>query len=216
MKKLSVICIIVVLALAAMGFGFAKWSDTMTVGLSAATGTLSWGFVSGSFMQKDAGPDWTCDDGLNNVRPVPEGKNVGATEGVFSDSDGDGVLDTLTVTVRNAYPCYYNEASAKVQNYGTIPVKIQKAVVTWMGSQQPLDDGIVYAFHKNGAITVYDGTTDTEVIEFCWMNNTGTQQHPGQRHEESFDFHVLQPAEQGTTYTFAITLEAVQWNESPI
>lgn len=219
MKRLSIICLIMVLALAVMGFGFAKWSDTVVVSVAAETGEVDWGFVSGSFMQKDEGPDWTCDTGLENVRKAPEGKDVGSTTYVFSDADSDGTLDTLTVTVTNAYPCYYNEVSAKVQNYGTIPVIVQYAVLDWMGTKVTLADGQVYMFLSNGQVVEYDGSGTypaNAVIEFCWMNNAGNQQHPGQKLEESFDFHVLQPAAQSTAYTFSISLEAIQWNESPI
>lgn len=215
MKRWTIISMITVLALALMGFGFAKWSDNVTIIASASTGELSWGWVSGSFMQQDTGPDVTCDDGLDEVRPAPEGKNVGSTTGDFTDTNGDGVLDLLTVTVDNAYPCYYNEISAKVENSGTIPVIIGHAILkTWSGGSYILLDGYTYAMHKDGTVTQYDGSTpDTEVIEINWMNNYDVQQHPGTKLEESFEFHVLQPAEQNHTYTFSVSLEAVQWNE---
>lgn len=215
MKKLTVIYMIAVLALALMGFGFAKWSDSVTISAAAQTGELSWGWVSGSFMQQDNGSDVTCDDGLLNVRPTPEGKNVGNTTGVFTDENGDGTLDLLTVTVNNAYPSYYNELSAKVQNFGTIPVIIGHVIFTsWNGQQYTIYDGVTYAFHADGTITEYDGSTpDTEVLEFCWLNNYDVQQHPGTKLEESFEFHVLQPAQQNHTYTFSVSIEAVQWNE---
>ncbi len=221
MKRLTVFSLIAVLALALMGFGFAKWSDTVTVSVAAESGELSWGFVSGSFMQQDNGSDVNCDPGLVNVGDGevffnPEGKDVGSTTADFSDTNEDGVLDKLTVNVDNAYPGYYNEISAKVLNYGTIPVIIGVAQIQWMGNTQDIIDGVTYVFCKNGAIVEYNlGDTMPEdgVIEFCWMDNEGAQQHPGQRFEESFEFHVLQPADQNTNYTFSISLEAVQWNE---
>ncbi len=222
MKRTAVVCVIALLALAIMGFGFAKWSDNVSISAAAQSGKLSWGFVPGSDMGKDAGPDWTCDTCLENVRPSPEGKDVGSTTTGLSDTNGDGVLDLFTVDVKNAYPCYYNELSAKVQNFGTIPVIIQIAKLTWMGHTLNLEDGTVYWLGKDGQVIEQPEDPpdlhvgDNWVMEFCWMNNAGHQQHPGQKFEESFEFHVLQPAEQSTTYTFSIGVEAIQWNESTI
>lgn len=222
MKKLSIICLIAVLSLAVMGFGYAMWKDDVAINVTAQTGGFSMAFVNNSFMQKDVGSDWTCDDLMLNLRQAPEGKNVGWTTGSFSSSSNDGVLDTMTVTVNNAYPCYYNEISAQVEVLGSIPVKIQYAKLNWMGNEVTLEDGVKYFFFKNGSVIKYNQTLHTSlplanaVMEFCWMNNAGVQAHPPRTLEESFHFHVIQPADQNTTYTFSIKVEGIQWNESPI
>lgn len=224
MNKKIVICLIAVLALSLMGFGFAKWSDSVSITAAAQSGKVDWGFTSYSTMQKDQGPDWTCDPGMDadTVRPAPEEKDVGKTTLTLRSDDGDGRLDTLDVEVKNAYPCYYNEISAKVKNYGTIPVIVQKPVLTWIGTEGMLEQGKVYYLciggNGEGRIELAAGSPPGDaVIEIRWMDNAGFQHHPGDiALEESFELHVLQPAEQNHNYKFSITVEAVQWNESPI
>ncbi len=220
MKRLSLFSLIAVLTLALMGFGFAKWSDTVTISVAAESGEVSWGFVSGSAFHQDNGSDVNADPGLINVGSGviffnPEGKDVGSTTADLSDTNEDGVLDKLTITVHNAYPGYYNEISAKVQNFGTIPVIIGKAQLEWMGNTHEILTGVNYILCENGAVVAYgSGTVPADgVIELCWMDNDGKQQHPGEKLEESFELLVLQPAEQNAEYTFSISLEAVQWNE---
>lgn len=211
MKKLAALFLIVVMALAVMGFSFAKWSDNVTVTANAKTRYFKFGFVPRSFLQMDVGPDWTGDDILSNPRLVPEGKNVGSTTANFYDSNCDSYLDTLTVTVNNAYPGYYNEISAKVQNYGTIPVVGGWAKIkSWTGATKILEDKVVYAFHKDGSITEYDGLPDTEVFQFCWLNNTYISLNSGKKMKASFLIYILQPADQLETYTFEISFEAAQ------
>ncbi|MEW6183954.1 MAG: hypothetical protein AB1500_12415 [Bacillota bacterium] len=225
MKKTTIICIIAVLAMAAMGFGYAKWSDTVTATVVAQSGELAWGWVAGSFMDHEyaGGADATCDLGLKNPRMCPEGKNVGSTTGTFSDTNGDSVLDLLTVTVENGYPCYFNEISGRVENFGTIPAIIQKAKLYWMNNEFVIDSYKVYWLGKDGTIVLYTSDLDVQnvvggnwVLEFRFGDNVGAQLHTGDQAEESFEFHVLQAAEQNTTYTFGLSVEAVQWNESPI
>lgn len=220
-RVFPVVCFLVIFALALMGWDFAKWSDSVAVNAAAQSGTLKWGFEANSWMSKDNGPDWTCDmnGGMRNIRPAPEGKDVGSTRAELSDTNGDGVLDTMNVVVNNAYPCYYNEISATVFNYGTIPVIIQHPVLHWMGNSQTIEDGVVYFLCEDGSILKYSGQDPEQVqavIEFKWMNNDARQQHPGVEFEESGKFHVLQPAGQGKSYAFSLTIQAVQWNESQI
>ncbi len=198
MTKIGVLILALVLALTALGVGFAMWSETLTITGNVNTGELDKEFVVGSFMQKDTGLDWTCDTGLVNVRQLD--KDVGSCAGEFSDSDGDGDLDTLTVTISNAYPCYYTEISIKEHNNGTIPLIITGAVLTYGGKDYPLPDGKVV-------------TTDDGVFEIRWLNNTGHQLDPCDVLEESWEIHILQPAQENTTYTFIIKVGAVQWNE---
>ncbi|MGB9792260.1 MAG: hypothetical protein ACPLTR_06770 [Thermacetogeniaceae bacterium] len=212
------VCVLVICALALMGWGFAKWSDSVAVHATAQSGALKWGFEPNSLMIKDSGCDWTCDmnGGMRNIRPVPERKDVGSTSGELSDTNGDGFLDTLTIVVNNAYPSYYNEISATVFNYGTIPVIIQHPMLHWMGNSETIEDGVVYLLCEDGSILKYAGQNPEEVkavIEFKWMNNDSRQQHPGVEFEESGKFHVLQPAGQNKGYAFSLTIQAVQWNE---
>ncbi len=218
MKKPVLLCVICLVALDAIGFGFAKWSDSVAVEAVAQSGEMKWGFVD--VWQLDDGVDWHSEmaGGMLELYQDPEGKDVASTQLELQDTNGDGVYDTLVVTVNNAYPCYYNEVSATVENLGTIPLVIQRPVIWWGSSRQEIEDGIVYYLCSDGSIVRDPGSApENAVIEVQYQDNIGAQQHPGPENQlqEGFDFHVLQPAAENSTYRFAFTVEGVQWNESP-
>lgn len=227
-KRVLIWCVVAVLALTAAGFGFAKWSDTVVINARAQSGELKWGIVDNSVFQMDTGPDYHSEmsGGMLDIYPDPEGKNVGVTEYDLRDLDGDGAKDALDVKVTNAYPCYCNEINFDVRNFGTIPLIIQHPQLTWKENTATLDSGIVYYLFNDGNIwseleldgvgLTEDGAPDGAVMELCFQDNISAQQHPGQTLSESLQFHVLQPAEQSTTYAFRLSIEGVQWNESPI
>jgi len=243
LKKQVLICLVAVFTLAVMGVGFAMWADNVGFSATAETGSLQFEFVSGTnFSQDGTGtPDWTCDPWLQNVSLAPEGKDVGATTSVITQSIPNGPLDTLSVSVSNAYPCYYNDISWYVQNSGTIPVIIQKAKLLWgqdsLGNplKFDIDATKTYVLCRDSAnsysIIEIDMTNppadpdqfyanNNALIEFRWGDNVGLQLHPGEEIEQSFKFHVIQPAEQSLTgpdaYIFGLEIQGIQWNESPI
>jgi len=214
-----------------MGLGFAMWSDTVTVSASAQAGDLKFHYVGGSADSKDIAGDWTCDYGLGNVEVTPEGKNVGSTDITMEDTNSDGFKDKINVNVDNAYPCYYNDISWWVESTGSIPVIIQGAKLTWGDTETDILSGKLYIFCKDpisGSYSVIQVPTGemsrlddyyaevNGVIEFKWGDNVGLQLHPYESVEQSFVFHVVQPAEQDTTYNFGMSIQGIQWNESPI
>ena len=230
MKRTSIISILVIMAFALMGVGFAMWSDTVSISASAKAGDLKFHYVTGSADSKDVAGDWTCDYGLKNMRPAPEGKDVGSTGITMEDTNADGFQDKINVTVNNAYPCYYNDISWYVESTGSIPVIIQKAKLTWGDSENDITSGKLYVFcrdRENGAYSLIEVPTGQMcrladyyeevdgVIEFVWGDNVGLQMHPGDSIEQSFQFHVVQPAQQNTTYNFGLSIQGIQWNESP-
>ncbi|NSW83807.1 MAG: hypothetical protein HPY90_11155 [Syntrophothermus sp.] len=227
-RKIMVLCVAAVLILTLAGFGFAKWSDTVVINTQAQSGELKWGILENSVFQMDNGPDYHSEmgGGMLDVYPDPEGKNVGQTQCSLLDQDNDGAKDALNVEVENAYPCYFNEINFDVRNFGTIPLIIQHPQLTWGNTNQTLDSGIVYYLFKNGEVRseldldgvelTEDGAPQDAVIELCFQDNISAQQHPNQTLSESLSFHVLQPADQSTTYNFTLSIEGVQWNESPI
>lgn len=216
MKRLSILCVTVLLALAVMGFGFAKWSDSVSIAHSVDSGKVSWGFY-GVVSDLENGLDWNSNPGFTDKDQLwNDAKDVARTTWEYSDTDGNGIDDLLTVTVENAYPRYYNKINTNVKNYGSIPVVIQKARLHWGGEEYVIDNGFAYQLYDDGSIARYDANNpepEGAVMEFRWLDNEGEQQHPEQVFDTSYEFAVLQPAAQDTDYIFSISVEAVQWNQ---
>jgi hypothetical protein len=130
-----------------------------------------------------------------NPYPHEVDKDVGYMTASLSE-DGK----TLEVTFNNVYPMYYGHVTLWVHNVGTIPLHIDHVNVYQEGE-------LVGTFTEN-FLYVFDD--DYEII---YGDNFGEQLHHCDRAELSFGFHLRQPAEQGTTYTFTIEVVASQWNE---
>lgn len=224
MRKKALVCLVVVLALALMGFGFAKWSDSVVVSATAQSGSVKWGIKEGSVWQLDVGTDChsEMEGGMLTWEQDPEGKDVGSTSVEVTDANDDGVSDTLDITVFNAYPCYFNEITFDVINAGTIPVIVQIPKLTWMGQEIELESGLVYYLCSDGSVyseldeSFVSPEENGAVIEVMFQDNISAQQHPGDVLSESLCFHVLQPAAQNDQYNFSLSVEGIQWNESPI
>ncbi|MGB9662125.1 MAG: hypothetical protein ACPL5F_08930 [Moorellaceae bacterium] len=169
MKKVRFISLALVLALALMGAAFAAWTETINVNGSVATGNYDVTFSSSS--TNDEGT--TVDPGLD--------KNVGqsvATLGADSKS--------ITVTASNAYPGYNAIVTYKIKNTGTIPLKVNNAVIT----------------NTNAQITVTNE-----------VDPAGQIIDPGQEFEAQVKHVVNDSAAETSTYTYSVAVNTVQWNQ---
>lgn len=119
---------------------------------------------------------------------------------------------TLQVIINNAYPGYWNGVQTHVKNNGTVPIKIQEAILSW--DEAGTDVITVINAANEGQVVHIDldgnGSTDMEII---WGDHFGDQLELDRRFEISWDFCFLQTLQQGQTYTFYVHLRAVQWNE---
>lgn len=205
MKKLLLITGVLLISLLLIGFGYARWYETLSVSGTVNTGELDWEitqcFVQDTYAPPLQVPDLTCDPGFDNIRQLD--KNVGWGECQLVDSDGDGDNDTLELTLHNVYPCYFNEIAFYPRNNGTIPLIIDSVTI---GGEVFREHGAEKSLDLDG-----DGVDD---IEIRWNDNFGLQLEPGENAPEiSFWVHVLQGAPEGESLTFTITIDAVQWNE---
>lgn len=222
MRKLGLIIVVLVLALGSLGVAYARWSDTVYIDGEIQTGEVCWEYTSCSLLDEIPSPpywvgeeywyfhDYTCNNGF-----VPNAagaqfwhsdKNVGWGSQKIEDLDQDGRKETLTTTLENVYPCYFNAQSFYLKNCGTIPVKVWKIFI----EGQEFTGGVPYLKLD----LTKDGKPD---IEISWGNNWGAQIDPGTIYPWEFSFwiHVLQDAPEGSTLTFHITVWATQWNEYP-
>lgn len=205
-KKLTVIFATMLIALSLTGFAYALWSKWLYIDGYIWTEELDWEFEDGSVTGKDVGNDWTCDSTMTpplkieNITQLT--KNVGNTTWLLIDSDLDGDLDTLNITVNNAYPCYYNHIDFWVHNNGDVPLKIWKVII----------DGHTYYTGMPILLLDLDGDLDYDII-IRWGDCFGDQLEYCESRDISFDFHILQPADEGDIYSFTIQFVAIQWND---
>ena len=220
-NKIATVFIVSIFALSGVGMAYAAWTDTITIDGTVTTGSLCWEFDTCFLMDyfqpvnpggdfPTATPDWTCNPGFVHEPGLGRfwllDKNVGwGTANIIDDGDGYG--KTIEVTLNNVYPCYFNSLSFYVHNCGTIPLKVDHVVVNGV-------DIYYNEFYQELDISG-NGIPDFEIQ---YGDNFGKQIEPGDYSmlEFSIWMHVLQdedPAFQGETFTFTISIVAIQWNE---
>jgi hypothetical protein len=226
MKKIGLLCLALVLALGALGVGYASWTDTITIFGTVNTGevcvyfTCPWSQSDTSdpsppYLVEDGAPasslDWNAtQEGVNfNDGVVQTNKNVGWT---VIDCSGTEPA-TATLTFNNVYPCYFNHIGIGIKNCGTVPVKLDH-VIFRDASGAPIgtltDEGYL-SFDLSG--------NEIDDFEVIWGDNFGDQLETG---SWSIDFwiHVMQDEEidftQPQTFTFTVEIVAVQWDEYPL
>lgn len=207
MKKIGLILIALVVALGAMGVGYALWDKELYI-----YGTVNTGEVNACFTEA-----FTDDDGVVNNPDMDAGDDGGGTLldmwGPDSSDDpsefgpnparydkdvgrcyvrvgGGDCQQELYFTLENGYPCYSNSAWYALTNTGTVPVKI----FDWYW--EPVD------FDNQGQLTV----------EFTGLR-IGDQIDPGETRWGDIHVHVNQAAAEQATYNFRALIWLGQWNE---
>jgi predicted ribosomally synthesized peptide with SipW-like signal peptide len=218
MKRIGLLCLALVLALGALGVGYAAWTDVITINGSVSTGSVCLcitetgqdkPFTSdpcGSGILDANALYSSCVDGnpvFTDLEPA-ELKDVACTDVTWVS------CDTLEVTVNNAYPYYAAGVDFNVCNCGTVPVKLWKVTI-WD------DNGNTATFYDDPAETCLDIDNDGEYdMIIDWGDSWGNQREPGHCYDLSFGFVFLQPLDQGLEdLHFYITMTAIQWDEYP-
>jgi hypothetical protein len=190
MRKIALLLVAMVLALGAMGAGYALWWKVLYI-----NGTINTDNVDAEWYVFNNPDD--CSAEHNDPIPQWEGggrldKDVGCTD-VWIDS-GDPQI--IHVEIHNGYPCYYNDIELEFENTGSVPVKINGLTV------------IPENFTLSSAYGADDGEIWIDMID-----GLGDQVDPGELKSFSFHIHVEQPAAELATYRFMAQVELVQWNE---
>jgi hypothetical protein len=218
MKKFGILCLALVIALGALGVGYAAWTDTITIHGTVGTGTLCFGFDPGRISEVGGCPDKNFDswvwDGYSvscpmgyhfeGIADAPEDKCPATVSFDPVDEDGDGYADILYVTINDAYPYFCADISFWVCNCGTIPLKIEAPVIT----QSPF---LLIEYGDNIGKQLHPG----QCVEISFY--VGVTQHEGYEDAASglwiIDDETKPLCPQGSPLTFAIDIGAIQWNE---
>jgi hypothetical protein len=205
-KKLMTIPILLLLALVITGFAYSHYQQVLTIGGTINTSELDIEILPGSVTSKDDGLDWTVESTCTPPKiimpPTQLDKNVGSTTSLLKDTDGDGDLDKLELTIDNVYPCYYNHIDFWVHNNGELAWKITKVIVNDGYADHEYTDTFTDCFDLDD-----DGKCD---IVLRWGDSFNLQKEYCEELNISFDFHIVQDAPQDETLTFTIKIVAVQ------
>lgn len=194
-----------VVALALVGVGYGLWADTLRISGAAVTGSVNAGF---SLHELDEGlargaPDGPTDNGVNEDKEVggvdtaecyarpysapdsPTDTPADAPEDVISARPSD----FLFVLLKNAYPSFNCYVDFDVHNFGSIPIKVNKPVLS------PVPERAL-------------------LVEFQSCYEDGVQLEPGKEALCTLHVHVERGAQPNQVYRFGATICAYQWNVS--
>ena len=219
MKKIGLICLVLVLAMGMLGAAYASWSQTLTIKEDVYTGEFCMEFGPQTPTVKDtrkpppvypvAEPGDADENATKNFTSVTRTlKNV--AWGTANYTAGDHPTG-LIVTFHDVYPWYYNHVDFWVHNCGTIPAHLNKILILDApGGNQLAEitfDGQIVTLDLDG-----NNTSDFQII---WGNHFGAQFDPCIQINHSFGILVLQdddPTWQNSTFTFYIEMVFDQFN----
>ena len=241
MKKIGLICLALVLALATLGVGFAHWSDTVYLNQEVNTGEVLVGvFGVATDPAEVEGKDICHVSVLNGFisagvgGPVIPGKNdVPKFEKVLPDGSVASALypagsypffDSTTIMIDSYYPSLYIMEDFVITNGGTIPVKLSVTLTVTDpdGLYEHLDlvhaqiwiecDGVWEQLYASSGKALPD-----ELPKLAAALE-GIQLEPCCTILIWLDKHLQQEAPQGAEASMTLEVDAVQWNlyEAPV
>jgi len=198
MTKGVVVCLVLLLALGAMGVGYAQWSDEVIV--------ISTTHRSANF---DDPFSWVVsnDDGVSDeaIDPGDDGSDPSEPQAVgepCNRHDKDVASTTvelvdpfnISVTLSNAYPCYYATIFYGLENLGSVPAKVASIEV----DENALTPDVLE--------DIPELTVTVTGIYACQ-----TEIDPGQEVTGDLEIHVEQDAMECHTYFIKIKVVVDLW-----
>lgn len=172
-KQLLALPLILVMTLSLTGIAFASWTDTLTFNGSVTTARLN---LRVSAVYPAIEENDPLNAGSVSVTPV----------GSFGGSSN---VQTITLTVENAYPGYNASVAIRVQNTGTIPAKFVGFKLN--------DNPISYSESL--------GWTDSlGTIDFQGWDSEGLELPVGATHSYTLSLKVTGEASPDTDYTLTV------------
>lgn len=199
MKKIGLICLALVLALGALGIGYAQWTETLTINGTVDTGELDWEFVGANGFDTAAGEnDWHCNDGFVGIPAYWQGdRDAGITSVAIVDPH------TVSVTLDNVYPSYFTSVNLTPLNTGTVPLIVDTVNI----------NGTTIRSTPSAVVKLDLGGDTNDDIEILWKDGFLNTILPGEQPDDmTFLVHVLGDAPQGGTLYFTIEIVGIQYN----
>jgi hypothetical protein len=131
LKRIGLLALALVIALGAMGVGYAAWTDEVYLEGTVYTGTLDIDVsdCSSTFVYK-VPPDGIVvnyDSGSEDQHAPPDGELIASAVADFDNGPSDA--DTATITFNGLFPEIDFRADLQIESLGTIPVKVSIAEI---------------------------------------------------------------------------------------
>jgi hypothetical protein len=181
MKHRSLIfCIIAVLALGMMGYGYAAWSSQVAVNATVNTGTFLLGIAppaSGATSEPKGGA--ACDSVWTTNGPAVTNQQVGSlTETNGSEVSGlSNYYQGVTEAYYNVYPDYDATYTLNIDNGGTIPIKLHTPGIKWttgedLSANYSVDSWTLEDITNSGSPVAIASNTDDTSGPFSGIEGT--------------------------------------------
>lgn len=217
MKKIGLICLALVLALGALGVGFAHWSQTITIDQTVETGSVEVGVFGVTYYSEDKDVlDLTLSHGAKKFEKeiTPEQVPPAALfpPGTYA------FYESVTVNITNLYPSLWVMEDFVIGNAGTVPVKLQVTLTVTDPDYIYDHMDMSWSIHLNGVTTVFGSgkaTVKGADGELARIEAAleGMQLHECDVVVVYIDKHLQQEAPQGSgPASFTLTVTGMQWN----
>ena len=225
-SRIMVIFPVLLIALSVVGFSYAYWTDTLTIDGEVSTGELDVQFSAQATNDPDGENDpkecgtWTYDGqqftwsgdrydfDVANITCELVDEDGDPSEG-GSTNDGN---EKITINVENGYPSYYGSVAFTIDNIGNIPAKILsiKLVEVSKDSTTKSVDVDLVACQWVKVDVDDDGENDFELH----LSNLAVGQtiDVGGWLLGDLCIHILDGAEENTSYDFTIEIVVGQFN----
>ena len=216
MKKICLICLALVLALGALGVGYAMWSDEVVIEGTVDTGTLRLGIWRAVVERIEQGGGVEQQKDVATVELSFEGPIL---KKEFQGFPGERwAYEKLKVALNNSYPDLTVDVAFYMACVGSIPVHISainisdpSEYLTWEWVVKPVQGspGPHYGhFYRTG------DPEKEPVINITLGGLQICQQfHWCDWDKADLIIHVKQPAEQDHEYQFLVEIEGEQFDE---
>ncbi len=220
MKKIGMLILILVIAMATVGIAYARWTDTVAINATVGTGEVKLGILDAGTNDPLGSPDPQCGDAQNT-----EKKDVASAISTNGEPKCKIVetqyYDSIKEVFDHVYPWYAPSTTVVIANCGTIPVKI------WKFDYKEVDpDGILKFVTLSWVITDENGVPHpgSGTLQDLAKALSGMQIGAGKTiiidkkicfNEEIKDGDLVLVLPQGKSATIDITIYATQWNEYP-
>jgi len=219
MKKIGLLAITLVLALGALGIGYAKWSDNVVINGTVSTGSVKVGILNViPAPEDDPGPTPFSAD--PRVVPHDPGTlfywvDVFDKDVAWTNSENlrpkcicgtTQYYEAVHESFNNVYPFYAVNQDLRLVNCGTVPIKIDSWVLTNIVDPAGILKCVQWQWTIGGVFQF--GTLQDLVAALDHY-----QIEPCQELQIFFAPIFLECTPQGASLSFDIVVTGAQWNE---